>query len=173
MPREDHTIFHGEPTDADRMSYVPRTDVGWEDTDPRTVQQALDRISEGRCGPVLIIAGDPVSPAIGQVWLDTDKTGSPGTAVKTVNRVTSDLTLTTSHEVLLCDATDGNIILTMPPTAANQGRAYEIKKIDSTKNTVTIIGDGADTVENATKAALKRKGQAVEPRAEGTNWHIF
>lgn len=173
MPREDHTNFHGEPTDADRMSYVPGTDVGWEDDDPRTVQQALDRISDGRCGPVLIISGDPVSPATGQVWLDTAATGSGGTAVQTVTRVTADLILTTSHVVLFCDTTSGNILLTLPATSSNQGRAYEITKIDATRNTVTIVGNGSDTVQNAVKAVIKRKDEAFKLRAEDTNWYIF
>ncbi len=58
-----------------------------------------------------------------------------------VTTVTTDYTLDEDDNIVLVDATSGNITITLPDATAMVRRGiYYIKKIDSTANTVTIVG---------------------------------
>lgn len=74
-----------------------------------------------------------------------------------VNRTTVTATAALTMDqcgVLLVDATAGNVVLTLPASGASADEAlYEIHRIDSTSNTVTFAGAGADTIDGAASVA--------------------
>lgn len=53
---------------------------------------------------------------------------------------TTDYTITDADDFILCDATSGNITITMPAAAGRTGRLYTVKKIDTSANWVIITG---------------------------------
>ena len=114
----------------------------------------------------------PTTPAKGLVWLDTGATGTGGTGVLNIVTITASTTLTTSHTVVLCDATTGNITTTLPSSSGNSGRFYYIKKIDSSTNTVTVDGNANETIDGDPTAVLEAQYESITPICDGSNWHI-
>lgn len=123
--------------------------------------------------PVFISATEPTSKQDGQLWLDTDATGTGGLGVLNVATITSSATLTTSHTVVLCDATSGAITVTLPTAVGNDGRHYHIKKIDSSGNAVTIDGDGSETIDDGATAVIGVQYECVTVVSDGTEWWVL
>jgi hypothetical protein len=82
-----------------------------------------------------------------------------------VTTITADLTLTAAHTVVLCNAIEWPIVVTLPAASASSERLYTIIKIDSSANTVTI--NGADDID-----PLTVKDEAVPIWSDGSNWRI-
>ena len=55
---------------------------------------------------------------------------------------------------ILADATAGGFTVTLPAASANSGRIVQVIKIDSTGNTVTVAGAGADKINGSATASL-------------------
>ena len=68
--------------------------------------------------------------------------------------VSIDTTLDHTHFTVLVDASGGNRTITLPTGSGLDGRIYTIKKTDSSLNTVTIDGDGTETIDGATTKVL-------------------
>lgn len=168
MPRDDVTQAQPMPSDPKYDGYAPSTPSDWP-TVPDTVQQALDT-------PSIAVISD-TAPALikGRLWLDTSATGTGGTGL--LSRVTTaiDLTLTTSHTVVLCDASSGPLSITLPAASANGGRLYHIKKADSSANAVTIDGDGLDTIDGGLTAVLTVQYESITINGDSVedNWDIL
>ncbi len=78
--------------------------------------------------------------------------------------VTGDLTLSSIHSTLLCDATSASFILTLPAAASHTGRIYSILKVDASANTVTV---GATVLCGNTGVSVLRI------QSDGTNWKVL
>lgn len=168
MPREDVTQAQPMPSDAKHVGYVPSTPSDWP-TVPHSAQQALDTPS------VAVVVGTAPVAILGRLWLDTSATGTGGTGLLARVTTTSDLTLTTSHTVVLCDASSGPLTVTLPAASANGGRLYHVKKADASANTVTVAGDGDDTIERAPTAVLTDQDECITIDADSVedNWNIL
>ena len=57
--------------------------------------------------------------------------------------------LTATEELVLADATNGNIAISVPVPGGNDGKVFTIKKTDNTANTVTVTGTGLSAVLDA------------------------
>ena len=59
MPRDDMTAEQF-PSSAHDIGYAPKQPADWDDPDPRTIGQALDRVAEsgggGTAVPVVLLA---------------------------------------------------------------------------------------------------------------------
>lgn len=75
------------------------------------------------------------------------------------------------HNVVLCN-NSSDITLTLPSAATSNGRSYYIKKIGSNSNTITIDGDGAETIDGATQVVLYLENDAARIICNGTAWYI-
>lgn len=100
--------------------------------------------------------------------------------VSSAKRVQSIRTITTtpyvpvwSDDVLLVDATAGNMTVNLPLAAATTrlGRVLVIKKSDATANTVTVNRAGADTIQGAATDvyAAQWAGNRLQPDG-ATTW---
>lgn len=91
--------------------------------------------------------------------------GSFATATK---RVTGSYTATLDDHVILADASAGNVTITLPATAAINGRQYIIKKTDASANTVSIIGTAGDTIDGQASLMVPTQWQSVMIVASAT-----
>jgi hypothetical protein len=128
-----------------------------------TGASAITRLGVGNDGYVLTAAS---SQGTGLEW-----TPPGGANQHTVTTKTGDYTLASSDEVVLADASTsgGNITLTLPSPNLNM---YTLKKIDSSNNTVTVSGGGAD-IDDAAQAVLKAQYASISVVSDGTNWYII
>lgn len=72
----------------------------------------------------------------------------------------------------LCDASSNAITLTLPAISGYTERLIAVKKIDSSTNTVTIDGNGAETIDNASTNVLSAENDAIVLLAS-SEWNIL
>jgi lysophospholipase L1-like esterase len=99
--------------------------------------------------------------------LDSGNTVS--TAVTTVTGSTS---LTGVHHTVLVDAGSGSRTINLPAASGITGKEYIIKKIDGSANTVTIDGNGSETIDGATTQVISTQYTSMTIRSNGSNWYI-
>jgi len=100
-----------------------------------------------------------------------DVNGSFGTAVSTITAASA--TLDATHHTILADATSNSITINLPAVATSGRRRYEIKKIDSTANTVTIDGNASETIDGAATYVISTQYQSVTIQSDGSNWWVL
>ncbi len=72
---------------------------------------------------------------------------SQGRIVNTT-RITGNTTLDTSHHLVVCDTDGGAFTVTLP--AGGQGTCYIVKNVGTSGIAVTLVPDGAETIEDNT-----------------------
>lgn len=87
----------------------------------------------------------------------------------TVSEIAADQTLTVDDYIILADATAGNITVTLPDAAdVNSGKAYKVKKIDSSSNTVTVTGDA--NIDGSANVVLSSQYDDTSILTDQTEW---
>lgn len=90
--------------------------------------------------------------------------------------ITNDTTLTVQNcGLVLVDCTGGNVALTLPTSGATTDDAiYNIRRLDSTTNTLTVTLGGSDTIEGASTAVSigALNNWAIQLPAGGTDWKV-
>lgn len=84
-----------------------------------------------------------------------------GSGSLAVTSKTANYTATPSDDLILCDATGGGFTITLPSAASNTGKAFRIRKTDTTFNAIAITG------------VSKNLDVQTEERlvvSDGTNW---
>lgn len=89
-----------------------------------------------------------------------------------VRTETSTYTATLSDYVILCDATSAAFTVTLP-LAANGKIEYNIKKIDSTANAVTVDGNGTETIDGALTQVIGVQYNSMMIVSDLSNWYII
>lgn len=92
---------------------------------------------------------------------------------KRIIEVTADYTITLEDHTILCDATSGNITVTLPTAYLGDEYYFNIKKVDSSANTVTIDGSGSETVDGATTKVISTQYDCVTIQSDGAEWWII
>lgn len=88
-----------------------------------------------------------------------------------VTSITSAYTMSLNDAFIVCDATSGAFTVTLKPAAECEQKLVTIKKIDNVA-TVTVDGDGSETIDGSTTYALSSQYQTVRLMSDGTAWHI-
>lgn len=157
----------------DSADYSNPGDVGtdplWDakgDLAAGTGQNTASRLPIGTNGYVLTADS---SESTGMKW------AAPGVAsiVWTTQAVTSNTTLSGTHKYVTCDATGGNVTITLPAASAVIGADFSFKRLDGSANTCTVIRAGADTIEGGTSAALIVQNHAfLLVASSSTTWRV-
>jgi hypothetical protein len=105
-----------------------------------------------------------------------DAMNSGGFSDASRTTVTTSSTLTTTQcGLLLVDATAGSIVLTLPASGTPADDAfYNLRRIDSTLNTVTVQRAGTDTLEGGVNITLPPNSTTEMQLPSGSaNWRVF
>ena len=81
------------------------------------------------------------------------------------------ISATGADHTILCDATGGAFTVSLPATPTPTGRQYQVKKIDSTVNAITIAGNG-NTIDGVASFALMTQYETVTLQWDGTEWWV-
>lgn len=92
---------------------------------------------------------------------------------KAVSSKTASFTAGVEDDVLICDATSGAIVATLPAASGVSGKIYTFKKIDSSANAITVTRAGSDTIDGATTYVLSLQYESIDIVCDGTVWHII
>ena len=71
-----------------------------------------------------------------------------------ITTITTSQTLTGSMFTVLVDATAGPVTVTVPACSNSNKKVYNIKKIDSSLNAVTLARSGSDTFDGDTSIVI-------------------
>lgn len=74
--------------------------------------------------------------------------------------VSSATTLTENDDIVLVTTSGGSVTITLPPAALVPGVEFRIKKM-SAANTVTIDGNGSETIDGSATFAFTTQYQSV------------
>jgi hypothetical protein len=77
-----------------------------------------------------------------------------------------------SYQIILCDATSGQITITLP-SVTSAIRMYYIKKIDTSGNKVVIKGTGSDKIDNYDTVEISVSNNCLKIVSNGTAWWII
>ncbi|MEX0650269.1 MAG: hypothetical protein WD200_04660 [Candidatus Andersenbacteria bacterium] len=86
--------------------------------------------------------------------------------------ITGDTTLTTGYNVVLAN-NSSNITVTLPAASSVSGRVYQVKKVSSNANTVTIDGAGSDTIDGALSHVLYIQHDEMTLVSNGSTWNVL
>jgi hypothetical protein len=113
--------------------------------------------------------------AVTSAGLIIEKSSIPATAITdvVVTNTAIDLTLDATHRTVTVDATAANRTITLPAAASCSGRTYVIKKIDVSVNTVTIDGDGSETIDGAATVVISSQYAGKTIQSTGSAWIII
>ena len=117
-----------------------------------------------------IVVTNPVNNV--QVTMHTTNVRTVTPAVDTVIK-TEDYTMTALNSLVLCDATSASLTITLPTAVGIAGKYYTIKKIDITTNTVTVDGNGSETIDGETTQIIQQKNVSITVVSNGINWLII
>lgn len=88
-----------------------------------------------------------------------------------IQTVTSDITIDPHNEIILVDASSGNITITLYTAVTNSGRHHFIKRIDDTLgNEVTFATTANQTIDFETLYMLVNRGSGSEIFSDNVNW---
>lgn len=106
---------------------------------------------------------------------DTDNIDGGAGAGGGVTSITASYSVTASDatQFLAVDSSGGALTITLL-AAATAGDGFEISvgKEDSTANTVTLDGNGSETIGGAASVVLYAAGESVTVRSDGINWVV-
>jgi len=94
-----------------------------------------------------------------------------GYTATTVTAATHTGISTQGHALILCDCTANSITVNLPSAAGNKA-IFNIKKMDAGANTVTIEGNGTETIDGALNKVITVQYASYTLMSSGTNWVI-
>lgn len=92
-----------------------------------------------------------------------------GMSSSIVSKITTYTALSTDFTIL-GDATSAAFSVTLPTAASSSGKLYNIKKIDSGGNAVTIQANGAELIDGANTKVISTQWVNVRIQSNGTSW---
>lgn len=117
-----------------------------------------------------------IDPNLIPVTISTDPNSSPTVDTSYVSNlvtITTSLTLTADHHVILCNCLNNNITVNLPNTSSLPNKTYIIKKIDNTNNIVTIQPQNNQTIDGLNSYILDTVNQFIVIVSDGDNWRII
>lgn len=172
---------NGDPLAAGKLTFYATNTLTLKNTysdDALTVANTNPVVADaaGRFGNIFLEAGTYrvvlKNSADVQIW-DRDPVEGPIGSSGAIDEKTGNYTLTIADatKVIAANATSAAVTITLLPAAtATDGYEVTIKKTDSSTNTVTIDGDGSETIDGANTLVLTEQYQSVTIRSDGANW---
>ena len=115
---------------------------------------------------------------IERIWIDKDtgllwNSGGLVLPVASIANADSPYTVTEGDFTILADATDGAVTVALPAVTGQEGRTLNIKKVDASANAVTLDGDGSETIDGSTTAAISTENVSLTVQAAASGWYII
>ncbi|NDC95617.1 hypothetical protein EBZ38_03815 [bacterium] len=89
--------------------------------------------------------------------------------IKSITSIDSPYSLT-GISTLLCNASGGAITVNLPPAVDYRGVIFTVKKTDSSANTVTLDGNGAETIDGTATKSISSAYGSIRVISDGTAW---
>ena len=130
-------------------------------------QPAKNLVSARRSG------GEYEASNVDRWYQSIEKEANNGIASYAFNSVSGDHTLDVTDSLALVDASSTSVIITLPTAVGIQGRRYDIKKIDSSSNTVVVQPNGSETIDGCNPMTISKQYTNMTIVSDGSNWWII
>lgn len=97
-------------------------------------------------------------------------------AVTSIDDTDSPYTALTTDYVIMCDCTNGEVVVALPAISGATGKHYSIVKTDVTANPVTVNPNGSETINGATTLTVATRWDAPHIVGVGhaaTDWAVI
>lgn len=105
------------------------------------------------------------------VWSATQTFTSA--VIFTTRTCTASCTITVANYFIDCDASSGNVTLTLPPLTGTAGRQFHVAKIDATNNSCIVAGAGSDTINGQSNDTWTQRYTSHSYWGGGSEWRIY
>ena len=85
----------------------------------------------------------------------------------------STINVSSNNFTVNADATSTNITANLPTAVGCKGRIYVVRKADASVNTVTIDGNGSETINGSTTVVLSTQYSFRMMQSDGANWMVI
>ncbi len=182
-------FYNGEVASGYKLHFFePDThtykDIYTDSTKAVTVNNPVSINSQGQLPSDIYLDGtydvefataNDTSPPANPIWARTDVVSLTQIIFNTVTK-TTDYTVTSSdnNTVILVDSTAGDVDITLP-TAASAGNGFciWIKKVSGDGNTLSILPNGAETIEGTASVTTSTQYRAYQVVTNGMAWYLF
>jgi hypothetical protein len=103
-------------------------------------------------------------------WLDS---GACAILKHKVNSQSATYTATTGDEAIPMDASGAARVVNLPAASTMSGKVLRVIKTDSSSNTVTVDGNGSETINGQLTWVLSRSYEYVEIISTGSAWIVL
>lgn len=103
---------------------------------------------------------------------DTRLTTVESSATKTTKAVAVN-TNAVVGDVLLVDASGGNLTMTLPTAAGSLNGVVTIIKVDNTANLVIADGNGSETITGQLTRNISNQYDSISMISDGTEWYLI
>lgn len=86
--------------------------------------------------------------------------------------ITADYTAPLGVSFIPVDASSGAVTVTLPAVDESSGRRITVKKIDNSANTVTVDGNGSETIDDATTQIITTQYDSICVMSDLSEWWI-
>lgn len=86
---------------------------------------------------------------------------------------TAAYTITTSDDIVLCNASSGAFTVTLPTASGNTGLQFVVKRLNSGSNAVTVATAGGQTIDGASTVSLSSQYEFITLVSDGSNWFLI
>jgi len=166
--------------------------AGWikfQDRDRKVVKKAnvekaiipavLRDIRIGELTDVVIsdLQDDDILKYNGSTWEniqpeDTEGADTEG-ADKNVTSVSTNYTILSIDDLILVDASSGDVTISLPSAVSNPGKEFDIKKIDSSENEVILDPYSTETIDTEDGQRIDYVGDCINIVSNSSNWYII
>ena len=124
----------------------------------------IDNLASGTLDNVLMH-----DPATGKVV-----TGTVSSVLNsnTITSVSGNYTALSTDDIVLVDASGGDVTITLPLVANNNGKVLRVKKDEGSANNVVIDGNGAETIDGSTSQTTNVPWTGWVIACNGSKWSI-
>ena len=144
--------------------------IVYSDAGDTTLQNQIDALESATTG--INTSLDTLDTRVDNLEASTSGAGGGGATIKTIVTPTSPYAPTNGN-VILWDTTSGNKIINLPPASSSFNFIMNIKKLDVSANTITINGNGSETIDGGLTAILTTQYESITIVCDGSNWFIL
>lgn len=90
----------------------------------------------------------------------------------TITNVSTNYSVLTTDQVLLCTSGSGGITLTLPAASSMTGKQLIIKKVDSGAGALVVDGNSSETIDGALTQTISSQYAYMILVSNGTSWFI-
>ncbi len=105
-----------------------------------------------------------------KAYVDSKAASAKTLAVTTYSASTP---LDDTNDVVLVNAATAGVSIVLPSATGRTGKVYNIKKIDSSTNTVTVTPNGTQKIDGADNIVISAQYDSCTIVSNGTHWYII